>query len=185
MGTHLRVLSQNYPIYTIRTGFRWFSNLSPCALDERSLSVGGANALSTDCLNTLHYWQLNKIFYALLYERLMFLSRKIQNLLIISFYLYSLTILHVYKGIHHYTQKYSIITLSYHTCPHDGSGQFGLRGRSAECQSMTIINLSAKATAQASPTCDGPLHTLSPGERSICVGIIRLYLHVSRQSHTG
>ena len=39
IGTHLRVLSEIYPINTNRTGFRWFS-LRPCALDKSRLSIG-------------------------------------------------------------------------------------------------------------------------------------------------
>ena len=41
MGTHLRVLSESYPIYTNMTGPKWFSkkSLRPCALDESSLIV--------------------------------------------------------------------------------------------------------------------------------------------------
>ena len=41
VGTHLRVLSESYPMNTNVTGFRWFSKiLLPCALDESSLSIG-------------------------------------------------------------------------------------------------------------------------------------------------
>ena len=41
MGTHLRVLSESYPIYTNMTGFKWFSkkSLRPCVLDESSVIV--------------------------------------------------------------------------------------------------------------------------------------------------
>ena len=39
-GTHLRVLSESYPMNTNMTGFRWFSSLHPCALDKSSLSIG-------------------------------------------------------------------------------------------------------------------------------------------------
>ena len=39
LGTHLRVLSEIYPMNTNTTGFRRFS-LLPCALDESSLSIG-------------------------------------------------------------------------------------------------------------------------------------------------
>ena len=38
MGTHLRVLSESYPLNTNMTGFRWFlENL--CALNESSLVI--------------------------------------------------------------------------------------------------------------------------------------------------
>ena len=45
MGTHLRALSESIPTNTSMTVFRWFVDdfkniLHPCALDERSLSVG-------------------------------------------------------------------------------------------------------------------------------------------------
>ena len=41
MGTHLRVLSESYPMNTNMTGFRLFSkSLRFCALDDSSLSIG-------------------------------------------------------------------------------------------------------------------------------------------------
>ena len=41
MGTHLRVLSESYPLNTNMTGFRWFpKGLHSCALEESSLSTG-------------------------------------------------------------------------------------------------------------------------------------------------
>ena len=43
MCTHLRVLSENYPMNTSKTAFRWFSknkSLRPCASDECSCSIG-------------------------------------------------------------------------------------------------------------------------------------------------
>ena len=41
IDTHLRVLNENYPMYTNMTGFRWSSkSLHLCALDEISLSIG-------------------------------------------------------------------------------------------------------------------------------------------------
>ena len=41
MGTHLRVLSESFPMNTNITWFRWFSKmLHPCALGESSLSIG-------------------------------------------------------------------------------------------------------------------------------------------------
>ena len=44
MGTHLRVLSESYPINTNMTGFRTLDgfhySLPPCALDESSFSIG-------------------------------------------------------------------------------------------------------------------------------------------------
>ena len=40
MGTHLRVLSERYPISTNITGFKRFQkSLCPCAFDEISLEV--------------------------------------------------------------------------------------------------------------------------------------------------
>ena len=45
MGTHMRVLQESYPMNTNMTRFRWFSKiLHPCALIERSLSIGRVNA---------------------------------------------------------------------------------------------------------------------------------------------
>ena len=44
MGSHLRVLSDSYPMNTNMTGFQRFSKISgPCALDESSLSMGRVN----------------------------------------------------------------------------------------------------------------------------------------------
>ena len=45
MSTHLRVLSESYPMNTTKTGFRYFfqKSLHPCALDESSLSIGWVN----------------------------------------------------------------------------------------------------------------------------------------------
>ena len=41
MGTHLRVLSESYPMNTNMTGFRKLKKtLHPCALDECRLSIG-------------------------------------------------------------------------------------------------------------------------------------------------
>ena len=41
MGTHMRVLSESYPINTNMRGFRFFfKSLRPCALEESSLSIG-------------------------------------------------------------------------------------------------------------------------------------------------
>ena len=43
MGTHLRVLSEIFPMNTNKIGFRWFQkHLHPCALEESSLSIGRA-----------------------------------------------------------------------------------------------------------------------------------------------
>ena len=39
MGTHLKVLSESYLMSTNMTGFRWFSKIFACALDENSLSI--------------------------------------------------------------------------------------------------------------------------------------------------
>ena len=61
MGTHLRVLSESYPMSTNMTEFRWF--LHPCALDESSLSIGRLKQtlLVTDqpLLITDQYWPTN------------------------------------------------------------------------------------------------------------------------------
>ena len=38
MGTHMRVLSERYPMNTNMTGFRWFS-LRHFALDKSSVSI--------------------------------------------------------------------------------------------------------------------------------------------------
>ena len=44
MGTHLRELSESYPMNTNMTGFGWFSGiLCPYALDECSLRIGRVN----------------------------------------------------------------------------------------------------------------------------------------------
>ena len=41
IGTHLRVLSENYPMNTNMTGFRCFQRFwHPCGLDKSSLSIG-------------------------------------------------------------------------------------------------------------------------------------------------
>ena len=41
MGTHMRVLDEDYPMNTNVRRFRWFSKtLLPCSLDESSLSIG-------------------------------------------------------------------------------------------------------------------------------------------------
>ena len=41
MGTHLRELSESFPMNTNMTGFRCFSNIfASLCLDERSLSIG-------------------------------------------------------------------------------------------------------------------------------------------------
>ena len=40
MGTHLRELSESYPMNTNMTGFRWFSKIFADTLDESSLSIG-------------------------------------------------------------------------------------------------------------------------------------------------
>ena len=42
MGTHMRALSERYPMNTNMTGFRWLSKIFASfltALDERSLSI--------------------------------------------------------------------------------------------------------------------------------------------------
>ena len=45
MVTHLRALSESYPMNTNTTGIRWFSKiLCPCALDNSSLNIS-----SIDC----------------------------------------------------------------------------------------------------------------------------------------
>ena len=44
MGTHLRVLSESFPMNTNKTGFDDFQkSLRSCALKERSLSIGRVN----------------------------------------------------------------------------------------------------------------------------------------------
>ena len=42
MGTHLKVLSESFPMNTNMTGFRWIlkKSLLPCALDKSSISIG-------------------------------------------------------------------------------------------------------------------------------------------------
>ena len=43
-GTHLRVLSEIYPMNTNMTGFRWFSKtIGSLCLDKGSLSIGRVN----------------------------------------------------------------------------------------------------------------------------------------------
>ena len=44
MGTHLRVLSESYPINTNMTGFGWFSKIFAF---ECSLSIGRVKVIST------------------------------------------------------------------------------------------------------------------------------------------
>ena len=41
--THQRVLSESYVMNTNMTGFRCFTSLHLCALDESSLSIGRVN----------------------------------------------------------------------------------------------------------------------------------------------
>ena len=44
MGTHLRVLSESFPMNTNMTGFQWFfKKTHPCALDESIPSIGMVN----------------------------------------------------------------------------------------------------------------------------------------------
>ena len=45
MGSHLRVLSESYPMNTYMTGFKWFSkkSLLPGSLDENSLGIRRVN----------------------------------------------------------------------------------------------------------------------------------------------
>ena len=44
MGTHLRVLSESYPMNTNMTALGGFQKSSPlCALDESSLGIGRVN----------------------------------------------------------------------------------------------------------------------------------------------
>ena len=47
MGTHLRVLSESYPMNTNMTGLQWFSKIfaSFCGLDESSLSIGSVKTM--------------------------------------------------------------------------------------------------------------------------------------------
>ena len=48
MGTHLRELTESYPMNANMTGLRWFSkNLHHCASDESSLSIGRVNRTSS------------------------------------------------------------------------------------------------------------------------------------------
>ena len=48
MGTHLRVLSESYPMNTNMIGFRWFSSfLRPYALDESALSIGRSSIVDS------------------------------------------------------------------------------------------------------------------------------------------
>ena len=66
MGTHLRVLSESYPMNTNMTGFRWFSKIfvSLCLMDESSLSFGRAKCLDdTDNAvwqRTIYLWSSQK-----------------------------------------------------------------------------------------------------------------------------
>ena len=54
MGTHLRVLSESYPVYTNMTGFScFFKLLCPAALDISSLSIGRVNIFHTYIENIL------------------------------------------------------------------------------------------------------------------------------------
>ena len=56
MGTHLRVLSESYPMNTNMTGFRWFSkSLHPCSLDEVASALEGLRWVGT-CHETSHHW---------------------------------------------------------------------------------------------------------------------------------
>ena len=46
-GTHLRVLSESYPMNTNMTEFRWFSKVfASFALNDGSLSIGMVNHLT-------------------------------------------------------------------------------------------------------------------------------------------
>ena len=61
MVTHLRVLSESYPIYTNMTGLGWFKKkLHPCALLESSLSIG---RVKDPILHHLSPSLLNKIMF--------------------------------------------------------------------------------------------------------------------------
>ena len=41
MGTHMKLLSENFPMNTNTIGFRWFSKIfTYCGLDASSLSIG-------------------------------------------------------------------------------------------------------------------------------------------------
>ena len=54
MGTHLRVLSESFPMNTNTTGFSWFSKiLRPTALDEGSLNNG---RVEMGCCSLLPLW---------------------------------------------------------------------------------------------------------------------------------
>ena len=59
MGTHLRVLSESYPINTNMTGFRWFSKILPSwVLDESSLGIirvkHTLNSYTREIMKTCH-----------------------------------------------------------------------------------------------------------------------------------
>ena len=46
MGTHLKALSESYPMNTNMIVFRWFQRyLHSCALDRSSLGIGRVNNL--------------------------------------------------------------------------------------------------------------------------------------------
>ena len=53
IGTHMRVLIENYLMNTNMTGFRWFSKyLRRCALDESSISIGRAKNHWVVCIRS-------------------------------------------------------------------------------------------------------------------------------------
>ena len=56
MGTHLRVLSESYPVNINMTGFRWISKgLASCSLDEGILSIGRTK---TSCRTLYNYTKI-------------------------------------------------------------------------------------------------------------------------------
>ena len=59
MGTHLRVLSESFPMNTNMTGFRCFSHfflfLRSCALEESSLSIGRVISVLSDLVLILRF----------------------------------------------------------------------------------------------------------------------------------
>ena len=62
-STHLRVLSESYPINTNMAGFRWFSIIfmSYCALDESIFSIGRVRYV-VKCLTCDHIWNATMLF---------------------------------------------------------------------------------------------------------------------------
>ena len=63
MGTHLRVLIKSYLMNTNMTGFRRFSCLHPCALDDSSLSIGTVKTIIELLLLPMIPFPVNEVLF--------------------------------------------------------------------------------------------------------------------------